>query len=208
MTSVVDHLVYATPDLEQGIDAIEELLGVRPAAGGKHTGLGTHNALLGLGEGVYIEVIAPDPEQPPPERPLPFGLATLRAPRLATFCIRTTDIDELVASARKTGYDPGNIVDMSRQRPDGTVLRWRLAFHEQMPEGGTIPFVIDWGDTPHPSVDLQHAGTLADLRVEHPEPDRVKVALEALGIDLHIAPGRLPAVSAIIDSHRGRIELR
>lgn len=143
MKPVVDHLVYAAPDLEMGVNALAELLGARAAPGGKHIGLGTHNALLGLGEVTYIEVIAPDPEQPKPERPLPFGLATVHEPRLATFAVRTKDIDALVASARKAGYDPGAVIDMSRARPDGVTLKWRLAFHEQMPGGGVIPFVID-----------------------------------------------------------------
>lgn len=42
--SRVDHLVYATPDLNRGIDEIERLLGVRAIAGGQHPGaeLETH----------------------------------------------------------------------------------------------------------------------------------------------------------------------
>jgi hypothetical protein len=36
--SRVDHLVYATPDLNRGIEEIEKLLGVRAMAGGQHPG--------------------------------------------------------------------------------------------------------------------------------------------------------------------------
>jgi hypothetical protein len=34
--SRVDHLVYATPDLNRGIDEIERLTGVRATPGGQH----------------------------------------------------------------------------------------------------------------------------------------------------------------------------
>lgn len=208
MKPVVDHLVYVAPDLEMGVNALAELLGARAAPGGKHVGLGTHNALLGLGEGTYIEVIAPDPDQPKPERPLPFGLASVREPRLATFAVRTTDIDALVAASRKAGYDPGTPIDMSRTRPDGVTLQWRLAFHEQMPGGGVIPFVIDWGNTPHPSAGLPQAGTLVGLRAQHPEPESVLPSLAALGFEMDVAHGSAPAFVATIEATGGhRIEL-
>ena len=46
----IDHLIYGAPDLEMGMATVEALLGVRPALGGKHIGIGTHNALAALGE--------------------------------------------------------------------------------------------------------------------------------------------------------------
>ena len=209
MKPVVDHLVYAAPDLEMGVNALAELLGARATPGGKHVGLGTHNALLGLGEGTYIEIIAPDPEQPRPERPLPFGLASVRAPRLATFAVRTTDIDALVASSRDAGYDPGAPIDMSRTRPDGVVLKWRLAYHLEMPAGGVIPFVIDWGDTPHPSAGLPNGGKLIELRAQHPDPDSVRSSLAALGFEMEVVDGSSPQLTATIDAGGGRrVDLR
>ena len=46
----IDHLVFAAPTLAQGIEHIADLTGVAPRPGGKHAGMGTHNALVKLGD--------------------------------------------------------------------------------------------------------------------------------------------------------------
>nr|MBA2281652.1 VOC family protein [Acidimicrobiia bacterium] len=77
MPTPVDHLVHGAPTLDGALDDLERRLGVRGAFGGRHDGRGTHNAVIGLGAGAYLELIAPDPEQPAPTQPRPFGLDEL-----------------------------------------------------------------------------------------------------------------------------------
>src|SRR5205823_4483397 len=92
----VDHLVYATPDLDLGIRTIEQLTGIHAAAGGQHPGLGTRNALIALGPATYLEIIGPDPAQPALSQPLRFGIDRLKEPRLVGWVAKGTQLDQLV----------------------------------------------------------------------------------------------------------------
>jgi hypothetical protein len=59
----IDHVIYATDDLDATAARLEAELGVPTTAGGRHEGLGTHNRIMPLGGG-YLEVLAvADPEE-------------------------------------------------------------------------------------------------------------------------------------------------
>lgn len=203
---MIDHLVYAVPDLAEACDRLEREFGVRPSPGGKHVGRGTNNALLDLGDGRYLEVIAPDPDQPRPEGPRPFGIDDLRGPRLVTWAMKAPDVDERVERARERGFDPGPVLSMSRRRPDGIELSWRLTRRDPATDG-LVPFLIDWGSSPHPSVTAAKGCRLVSFTGEHPRPDEVRRALSALGIDLTIRVGATARLVASIDTPRGVVEL-
>src|SRR5215510_7380506 len=95
----VDHLVYATPDLDASVNDLERRLGVRATTGGQHPGRGTRNALIALGPAAYLEIIGPDPAQPDPDTPRNFGIDTLKEPRLGTWAAKGTDLPKIVKDA-------------------------------------------------------------------------------------------------------------
>ena len=147
----VDHLVYATPDLELGIRTIEKLTGVRASAGGQHPGLGTRNALAALGPSTYLEIIGPDPEQPKPDGPRRFGIDELKAPRLLTWVAKGTGLASFVTRAHANGVPLGDVISGCRKRPDGVVLSWRYTDPNVVLEDRLVPYFIDWGTSPHPA---------------------------------------------------------
>lgn len=163
---LVDHLIYAAPDLPAAVAEVEERFGVRPQSGGKHLGAGTHNALLALGPRTYLEILAPDPEQP--ARPATRRWQGLTHSRLAGWAIACDDIDGAVARAHRHGYDPGEVIEGGRTGPTGTVLRWRATSFA--PGDGLVPFLICWGDTEHPASTAPAGLLLEFLHIEHPDP--------------------------------------
>lgn len=204
---MLDHLVLATPDLA-GTAADLAGRGVHTVEGGPHVGAGTRNRLAGVGPGRYLEIVGPDPEQDEPPSPRPFRIDALTAPVLATWAVRVPDLDAALAAARAAGHDPGTARDMSRRRPDGVLLSWRLAFPPD-DGGGVLPFVIDWGATRHPAEDLPVPASLEVLRLTHPDPARVTRLLDALGVagEVEVVAGERPALAASLDKPGGPLLL-
>jgi len=182
---VVDHLVFASPTLEQGCDAIERLLGIRPQPGGQHPQWGTHNALLGLGT-CYFEVIAPDPSLPTPEGGRLLSERFERMPHLATWAVQGQPLDAVLATSEENDLGLGALQRGSRRVSDGSQLSWTLTDLHAMPMDGAVPFFLDWGETRHPSRSLPEVARLSALRVYHPNHERLEEVMELLGLSVEV----------------------
>ena len=204
----VDHLVYATPDLNRGIDDLEKLLGIRATPGGQHLGIGTRNAVIALGPTTYFEIIGPDPEQPEPEKPRWFGLDTLRVPQLTAWFATVNDLGKLVTHAAEQGVKLGTVLAGSRRRPDGTLLSWLATDPRVVIADGIVPGFINWGPTVHPARNAAQGATLLDFRAEHPDPASVQKILTRLGIDLPVSTGMRATLIASVSAPKGLVELR
>ena len=208
---VLDHLVYATRDLSATSDDLAARTGIEPSGGGRHDGFGTQNRLASLGGGSYLEIIGPDPAQPQAATPLPYSLHSLDEPRLMGWAVATSDLEGALARARGAGHDPGEIVPMSRTRPGGEMLSWRMTLCEEMPGSNVIPFLIDWGATPagaHPAATSPAGLELVGLRARHPEAARIQVVLDALGVGIRVEEAPQAALEATLATPRGRVVLR
>jgi hypothetical protein len=204
----VDHLVYATGELDRGVAEIERLLGVRASSGGRHPTWATRNALAALGPRCYLEIIAPDPDHSPSAGVRPFGLDGHGPSRLISWAANATELEQVRAAAAQRGVSLGDVLSGSRQRPDDTILRWTLTDLCCVVADGIIPFFIDWGLSPHPASTAAAGGTLVSLRAEHPNADQVREMLRGFALPMSVTTGSVPALVAEIDCPKGRVLLR
>jgi hypothetical protein len=202
----IDHIIYAAPDLDAAVADLEVRLGVRTAGGGQHLGQGTRNKLLALGERTYLEVIAPDLGQPEPAAPRPYGVDGVTQGGLVGWALECEELAETVATAAARGFHPGDVIEGRRVTPTGDPLRWRLTRNALT--AGVVPFLISWGDTPHPASSAPRGLVLQSLHLEHPDPASVEGPLRALGADVEVHRAPAAALVARIRGPRGEHELR
>jgi hypothetical protein len=202
----LDHIMWAAPDLNEGITYIEQLTGIRATPGGRHPGRGTHNALLSLQQNCYLEIIAPDPSQAL-DNNLGATIKALKSPGIFTYCVQTRDMDALVRAAKQAHIAIRGPDRWTRDQPDGEPLEWLLAFTDETPFGAHVPFYIDWLKSPHPSTTAVSGLTLASFVVTHPDQEGLAALYAALGIDIQVMRGDRPSMRAVLQSPRGEITL-
>ena len=203
---LIDHLIYAHPDLDAAVAALHSRFGVEATGGGQHPGRGTHNKLLALGPRTYLELIAPDPSQPEPSAPRPYGVQGITHGGLVGWAVAVEDIEAARLHACSHGFDPGPVIDGHREDATGRLLHWRATANAEV--AGPIPFLITWGGVPHPAVDAPAGLRLTKLLVEHPRPTQIRTALAAMGIDVEVRQAPRPALVARIGGPNGESELR
>ena len=202
--------MVAAHTLDQGSAYIQDALGVPMTGGGKHAAVGTHNRVLKLGPGQYLEVIAIDPEGRQPDFPRWFNLDDSEfqnrlktRPRLITWVVRTENVDVLAEAIY------GKRMCVRHMQRDA--LRWRFAFTDDgsMPGDGLIPHLIQWDGRMHPSQKIEDAGCrLLSLDGAHIDSTYVKRVIASMGLDhlitFHsVSKQRPPGLSARIKTPAG-----
>ena len=201
----IDHLLYGGPDLTRASQEINHLMGMAPITGGSHPGKGTRNELLGLTHGAYLEVIGPDASQQVAATWMDVDQFPVN--RLFRWAAKCNDLEALVEKAKSAGIDLGDIQSGQRQKPDGSLLTWRLTNPDVLLGDGLIPFFIDWGENGNPTPTLPYAGEILDFYVSHPEPEPIQEMLNALEIDLEVKKAAHAGLVAQLSVPNGIINL-
>jgi hypothetical protein len=199
---VLDHIAVAAETLAEGAAHVEAALGVGLSDIGVHDRMGTHNRLLGLGPGVYLEVIAINPDAAPPAQARWFDLDNFSGrPRLTNWIVRTDDLAGTLAGAPR-----GMGVPISFAR--GPYL-WQMGVPPdgKLPWEGAAPALIEWESALHPAERLpDRECRLVSFTVEHPEAEAMLAAFPALGgiAGVQVVAGPVKRLWAEIDTPTGR----
>ncbi|MEO9863519.1 MAG: VOC family protein [Yoonia sp.] len=194
----LDHIAIGCTDLAQGVAWAEERLGVKMQAGGQHAHFGTHNRLLGLDGGLYLEVIAKNPDASV-DRPTWFDLDNFTGPpRLANWICRSDDVENAQAIT-------GPPVSLTRDD-----LHWQLTVPDDgsLPMQGGYPSLLKWGAgiTP-PSGSLPASGVrLTKWEVWHPQADWLREAV-TLDTDVVSFQSGLVGFKATFETPNGTVVL-
>lgn len=118
-TLALDHAVIVVKNLDRAVDDYTKL-GFDVVRGGVHPTGGTHNALIPMGDGTYIELIGffrPNPSHR-------WWSTYVNGGGLIDFCTGTDDIQKTTDAFRAAGVGMSDPQPNQRVRPDGVVLRW------------------------------------------------------------------------------------
>ena len=207
---ILDHLTVAALTIDAGVAHVERALGVVVPPGGAHRLMATHNHLMQIGEGVFLEVIAPDPGAVP-QRTRWFALDDPKmrerlktSPQLVTWVARVPDLHLALGSIRGTA---GEAVRVSRG-----ALSWQISLipDGSLPFDGAFPTLIEWPKGPLPSSGMPDLGCrLEKLAIEHPQGDDLaKLLASSLTDDrLTISSAARFQIRAVIKTANGPREL-
>ncbi|MBP0591652.1 VOC family protein [Paraburkholderia sp. LEh10] len=214
----LDHLVVSARTLDEGTQYVADTLGVAPSGGGTHPSMRTHNRLLNLWGGAYLEVIAIDPDADASNgaRPRLFALddpathARLASgPYLSHWVARVERPKNLALWQQQYPQRISTVVPLTRGdftwsltvADDGAFPAWQGA------GDGIVPSLIQWDTPRHPSAVLPETGlALKSLTGWHPHAEIVAQQLQWLGaahlIKLESTSGT-PALAADIETPGG-----
>ncbi len=136
----IDHVTIAGSDLDKMRRAFASV-GLETDYGGAHSNGLTHMAQIGFDDGSYIELVS---TVKPGEQNIPiwkeFILNDGGPCGWAAVC---DDVEAEAKRVAELGVKVQGPFPGGRTKPDGTELKWKLAFLGDQPVGAVLPFLIE-----------------------------------------------------------------
>ena len=137
MISGIDHIVILVDDLDAAIEQYENL-GFVVESGGRHPRF-THNALISIGDGSYIELIAfYDLDGADAHRWFKYREAN---GGLIDYAVLTDNLQSEIDRLKSAGIEYKGPNEGARKRPDGEEIAWKTATPADGLAG--LPFLIE-----------------------------------------------------------------
>jgi hypothetical protein len=198
----VDHILLGIDDLDRGMEQFEKLTGVRPVYGGKHP-RGTHNALVSLGDGKYLEILALQPNVTPPTEY--EDLKKLNALTPIGWAVSSKDSAQLRSQLTSAGLAVSEPAPGSRTTPAGNELSWQTFGLEDAFE--EAPFFIVWSpQSAHPSTTSPTGCRLQQWRVAGPHVKKLEQLRTALDLRVDVAEAPSTTLRLSLNCPKGAVE--
>ena len=165
MLTGFDHFIILVNNLDTAIASFHRL-GFDARAGGEHPSFGSHNALVALADGTYIELVAFKDSSLARTTYWRAGVERLRVSEgwggfvLASNAI-TTDVVRLQTSLAYNAPQAG-----ARVRPDGQRVEWHTSmFNASLASSATMPSVLASAAPPADNRQAMAAAARDSLRI-------------------------------------------
>lgn len=196
MSAQFDHLVVGIRSLAEGTAHFARLTGVSPVPGGTHPGRGTENALVSLGPGEYLEIIAPQAEARLSDSDA--KLRELARLTVVAWAVAVDNADTVRETLKAAGFATTVPQHGSRVAPSGERLEWEV-FRLSDAKIVGAPFFIEWSETTtHPSITAPAGCSRERFRIQTPASDRISKMVKAVGLDGVSVTSGAPAIEAVV----------
>ncbi len=135
-----------------------------------------------------------------------MALAELPHPGLISFCVEG-DLSAFARRAAAAGITAGPPVSMTRTRPDGVQLAWQTVHLEDDRLGRSLPFMIDWRGSPHPSTSTPGGCELVEFAALHPDAHHLGSVFDRLEIPVPVKAAARPGFLARLSTPKGEVVL-
>ena len=145
----LDHIVFAGMDAERASARYGNQFAIKAVKGGQHDHWGTYNYLAYFSNNSYLEWLGVYNEDKIKEADNPliqhldhFLEQGGRGP--FQFALRTNQMDKYLAHFEKNNIPYQGPFPGKREKPDGTMLKWRMLFPAYDVKKEMLPFLIEW----------------------------------------------------------------
>lgn len=174
----LDHIVFSGSDLQAATKDYGNIP-LKTIKGGTHENWGTHNYLAYFANNCYIEWLGikdftkADSSANPLIKHLIYAISQNEQGPFQ-FALRTTKLDAYVDHFQENNIPFVGPVDGERQKPDGSILRWRMLFPTYNYDEETLPFLIEWSETESKRFDVSliNSQTVAEILIGNLSKER------------------------------------
>lgn len=200
----LDHIIWAVPDLEEGMQDFRERTGIDPVYGGEHTNGVTANYLASLGSCLYLEIVGPKAGANLVDLGERAGGYT--EPNISGFAFRYNLDETGEVAAKALGINLGAVNEGGRIKPDGSALAWRTAGLVDLNFGpGKFQFIINWLSEPHPATTSPEGASLVTLTLAGDGVRALKGIVEEQNLPIVLQPAGRKGIWMMLDTPKGRV---